>query len=407
MQVLLDWIGRGFRGGTLEFSAPDGRVWQLGRGKPVVRLRLRSATVLPRMLLHPALKFGEAYVDGDWQPQDCSLSEVLGVATRFADWHEQRRGHRRLRRLLGRLGEINSARRSRRIVAHHYNLDAAFYRLFLDREMHYSCAYFADPKMTLEQAQEAKSELIARKLDLRREARVLDIGCSWGALALHLARHHGAHVTGITLSPPQFETARQRAAQAGLQNQVQVRLADYREVQGQYDAVVSVGMFEHVGRPQYARYFEHVRRLLKPDGVALIHSIGRLGPPGATNPWIRRYIFPGSYIPAASEVLSACEDSGLVLNDLEVWRLHYAQTLAEWHRRFQAARERVLAMPGLDERFCRLWSFYLQASEASFRAGSLGVFQLQLTRSLQRLPLTRDYLYGHARAGGLRLVQRA
>ena len=388
MQGLLDTIGRGFSEGRLEFAAPDGRCWTLGNGEPRVRLRLQQAAVLRRMLRRPAMNFGETYVDGGWEPEGCSLAEVLGVALRFEQHrqHRQRRHPHPLARLGAWIGERNSPLRARRNVAHHYNLDEAFYRGFLDQDMHYSCAYFREAGITLEDAQREKCALIARKLDLRPDMRVLDIGCGWGSLAMHLAERHGVHVTGITLSETQLAAARRRANERGLTQRVEFRLQDYRDTAGRYDAVVSVGMFEHVGRPQYGRYFARLHQLLEPQGTALVHSIGRLSPPGATNPWIRKYIFPGGYIPAASEMLAAVERSGLELADLEVWRLHYAETLAEWHRRFSR-----LTLG--DERFTRIWRFYLQASEASFREGDLVVFQAQLLRQRSRLPLTRDYLY--------------
>ena len=388
MQGLLDTIGRGFSEGRLEFAAPDGRCWTLGNGEPRVRLRLQQAAVLRRMLRRPAMNFGETYVDGGWEPEGCSLAEVLGVALRFEQHrqHRQRRHPHPLARLGAWIGERNSPLRARRNVAHHYNLDEAFYRGFLDQDMHYSCAYFREAGITLEDAQREKCALIARKLDLRPDMRVLDIGCGWGSLAMHLAERHGVHVTGITLSETQLAAARRRANERGLTQRVEFRLQDYRDTAGRYDAVVSVGMFEHVGRPQYGRYFARLHQLLEPQGTALVHSIGRLSPPGATNPWIRKYIFPGGYIPAASEMLAAVERSGLELADLEVWRLHYAETLAEWHRRFSR-------MTLGDERFTRIWRFYLQASEASFREGDLVVFQAQLLRERSRLPLTRDYLY--------------
>jgi len=385
MQGLLDTIGRGFSEGTLEFVAPDGRRWTLGSGAPRVRLRLQQAAVLRRILRRPAMNFGETYVDGHWEPEGCSLSEVLGVALRF-EQHRQRRHPHPLARLGALIGELNSPLRARRNVAHHYNLDETFYRGFLDQDMHYSCAYYRDAGITLEEAQREKCALIARKLDLRPDMRVLDIGCGWGSLAMHLAERHGVHVTGITLSETQLAAAKRRAKERGLAQRLEFRLEDYRDTTGRYDAVVSVGMFEHVGRPQYGRYFARIHQLLAPQGTALVHTIGRLSPPGATNAWIRKYIFPGGYIPAASEMLAAVERSGLELADLEVWRLHYAETLAEWHRRFST-------MTLEDARFTRIWRFYLQASEASFRHGDLVVFQAQLLRDRRRLPLTRDYLY--------------
>ncbi|NGY04378.1 class I SAM-dependent methyltransferase [Solimonas terrae] len=330
-------------------------------------------------------------MDQGWEPADGDLLRVLEVGLKFEDNLEHRMKGRRVRALLAQMMELNNPLASQHNVEHHYNLDADLYRRFLDEGMFYSCAYFAQPELTLEAAQQAKCALIARKLDLKPGARVLDIGCGWGGLAIHLAQHHGVHVTGITLSSEQLAIAQESIDTLGLADRIAFRLEDYRNTEGAFDAVVSVGMFEHVGRPQYPTFFRRVHELLKPDGTALIHSIGRLSPPGTGNAWIRKYIFPGGYIPAASETLAVIEKSGLLLNDLEVWRLHYAQTLAHWTRRFQAERQHFADTLG--ERFCRMWEFYLHASEASFRWGGLSVFHLQLTRQLERLPLTRDYLY--------------
>jgi len=391
MQPLLDAIACGFQDGSLEFAAPDGRTWTLGRGPPQARLRLRSPAVLRRILPRPALRLGETYMDGGWTPEGTDLKTVLGIGVRIVAHRERVLGLGRFAQLRSWLAEHNNPLRAAQNVAHHYDLDERFYRRFLDADMQYSCAYFREPGLTLEQAQQEKCALIARKLDLRPGMRVLDIGCGWGGLALQLAQHHQVEVLGITLSETQCRVAQRRAAELGLAGRVGFSLQDWRHTPGRYDAVVSVGMFEHVGRPQYQAFFRRIAGLLQPQGVALVHTIGRECPPGGTSPWIRKYVFPGGYIPAASEMLAALESSGLWLTDLEVWRLHYAETLAEWHRRFQLQREAVRA--DFDERFCRMWEFYLQASEASFRDGDLAVFQVQLSPSRDRLPLTRDYLY--------------
>lgn len=391
MQALLDLLGRGFDGGTLEFITPDGSVCTLGHGTPHAQVQLRDAHVLREILMRPALKFGETFMDHGWEAADGDLLRVLEVGVKFEEELEHRMKGRRFRSLLAQLLELNNPLASRHNVEHHYNLDADLYRRFLDEGMFYSCAYFAQPEMTLEEAQQAKCELIARKLNLRPGMRVLDIGCGWGGLAIHLAQRHGVTVTGVTLSSEQLAVAEKRVEALGLDRQIELRLQDYREVDGRFDAVVSVGMFEHVGRPQYPTFFGRVHELLESDGTALLHTIGRMTPPGAGNPWIRKYIFPGGYIPAASEVFAAIEPTGLLVTDCETWRLHYALTLREWNRRFQAQRAHFTERLG--ERFCRLWEFYLVACEASFRWGNLCVFHLQMTRKLDRLPLTRDYLY--------------
>lgn len=391
MDTVLDWQQTRFRQGSLTLDGPDGSSRTLGQGSPQARIRLHRRSALWRMLADPALKFGEAYMDGDWDPAGCTLEQVLEAGVSMSDSQPRGRLLQFVGAALARLGELNDGRLASRRVRHHYDLDPALYAAFLDRDLHYSCAYFADPAMDLEAAQQAKCALIAAKLNLPADARVLDIGCGWGSLALYLAERHGARVTGITLSPEQLAVAQRRASERGLADRVEFRLQDYRELDGRYDAIVSVGMFEHVGRPQYARFFRTVHERLAEDGTALLHTIGRGGPPGRTNAWIRRYIFPGGYIPAASEVVGPAEASGLRIADFEIWRLHYALTLAEWNRRFQAQRTRFAHKLG--ERFCRMWEFYLQASEASFRLGSLVVFQLQFSRAVNRLPLTRDYLY--------------
>jgi cyclopropane-fatty-acyl-phospholipid synthase len=284
-----------------------------------------------------------------------------------------------------------TASAARRNVAHHYDLNERLYATFLDADRQYSCAYFPTGSETLDQAQQAKLRHIAAKLRLDRPGlRVLDIGCGWGGLALHLAREHGARVTGITLSQEQLAVARQRAATAGLAGQVSFDLRDYRHEPASYDRIVSVGMFEHVGLPHYPTYFATIRRALVPDGVALVHSIGNSFTPAATNPWLDKYIFPGGYSPSLSEVVPAIEAAGLIATDIEILRLHYARTLALWRRRFIERRAEIAAL--YDERFCRMFEFYLSGCEWAFRLGGEMVFQVQLTRALSTLPITRDYM---------------
>ena len=276
-------------------------------------------------------------------------------------------------------------------MAHHYDLTPAIYDLFLDADRQYSCAYFAQDGISLDAAQAAKKTHIARKLLLSPGMRVLDIGCGWGGLALTLARDHGARVTGITLSQEQLGVARARAKAAGLADRVTFDLVDYRAVTGQYDRIVSVGMFEHVGAPNFETFFNVVRDRLAEDGVALIHTIGRTAPPNATNPWISRYIFPGGYVPSLSEVAEAIQKTGLRIGDIECLRLHYAMTLRCWFDRFSASAEVAAALK--DDRFVRMWRYYLAASEQTFRHGPQDVFQVQLCRRPDAVPITRDYLY--------------
>jgi cyclopropane-fatty-acyl-phospholipid synthase len=395
MTPLVQWLSRKFTAGSLDIDLPNGKCVTLGEGDPRARIRFDSEAKLNWVLRDPRMRFPEAYVEGHWEPEDDDLMPVLRFAMRNGGALLSRSG-RHWRILRARLGEMNNAIRARRNISHHYDIETPVYRRFLDAEMHYSCAYFAEPDMTLEQAQQAKCALIARKLDLRPGARVLDIGCGWGGNALHLARNHDVHVTGITLSENQLAIARERAAAEGLSDRLDFRLEDYRETEGPFDAIVSIGMFEHVGRPQYPVFFNKVHEMLSEDGVALLHTIGSSHPPDEGSPWIRKYIFPGGYIPAASEVMPPLEESGLVMTDFEVLRLHYAMTLAHWHERFQKHRADIAERMG--ERFCRMWRFYLQASEATFRWGGLAVFHLQLARDQARLPLTRDYLHAAGRA---------
>jgi cyclopropane-fatty-acyl-phospholipid synthase len=300
-----------------------------------------------------------------------------------------------LRTSIRRIKQHNTPSWAKSNVHHHYDLKRAFFELFLDADQQYSCAFFERPDATLEEAQEAKKRRIAAKLALEPGQRVLDIGSGWGGLGLSIARQTGGHVTGITLSEEQFVRSSERAAESGLP--VEFRLQDYRDVKERFDRVVSVGMFEHVGVGYYRDYFRKISELLVDDGVALIHTIGRATPPGATNPFIAKHIFPGGYIPALSEISAAVEKEGLVITDVEVLRLHYAQTLKAWRERFLARRGEAVAM--YDERFARMWEFYLAASEASFRYDGLVVFQLQLAKRLDTLPMTRDYMVPDAVAG--------
>ncbi len=373
--------------GSLLLRDETGAEHLFGSGEPRATMVLEKPGVLRRILRNPALELGDSYIDGDWNTPD--LLTLLNVLRRNFDAAAGAAWMRRLQALL-RLG--NTLRRSRHNVSVHYDLDEPLFRAFLDAEMHYSCAYFTDPSMSLEAAQQEKADLIARKLCLETDQRVLDIGCGWGSLAIHLASRFGVHVTGLTLSVEQHRVATAEARRRGLSDKVTFLLEDYREHQGSYDRVVSVGMFEHVGKAAYDTFFDVVRERLNPGGVCLLHTIGRPGPPvHLTNPWIDRHIFPGGYIPSASEVLVPLEQSGLVLCDLEIWRRHYAYTLHHWQERFQARREDFVGSKG--ERFCRIWEFYLAASESSFDVGELEVFHFQLGKDQDAVPLSRDYLY--------------
>ncbi|HTI88075.1 MAG TPA: cyclopropane-fatty-acyl-phospholipid synthase family protein [Alphaproteobacteria bacterium] len=363
-------------------------------------MRLHDGVTPWRLALNPDLAFGEAWMDGRITVEDCSLHDLLAVLSINIDalppscWETLR--ERAVAVLSGAGG--NTLARSRRNVAHHYDLTDRFYELFLDRDKQYSCAYFHALGETLERAQDNKKRHIAGKLGIAPGMRVLDIGCGWGGLALYLARECGADVTGITLSETQLAAANARLAGSGLEDRVRFVLTDYRAVRETFDRVVSVGMFEHVGVGHYPEFFARVRALLAPGGVALLHSIGRADGPGVTNAWLEKYIFPGGYAPALSEVLPTIERAGLWATDIEILRLHYAETLAHWHTRFQANRAEAATLT--DERFCRLWEFYLAGAEMDFRHQRTMVFQIQLAREIDAVPLVRDYMVDWERAHG-------
>ena len=297
---------------------------------------------------------------------------------------------RLVRYVLRRLQQFNWRGRARHNVAHHYDLDGRLYSLFLDGDQQYSCAYFESPDVSLDDAQLAKKRHLAAKLRLKPGAQILDIGCGWGGLALYLAEIAGAQVTGITLSQEQFHRAQARAIERGHTRDTTFRLIDYRDVEGSFDRIVSVGMFEHVGVGFYDTYFRKCAKLLADDGVMVLHTIGRSSPPSITNPWIAKYIFPGGYIPALSEVLPAIEHAQLMVSDVEVLQLHYAETLKAWRERFLAHRDEVLQL--YDQRFVRMWEFYLASSEMAFRAGDMVVFQIQIAKRKGLIPATRDYI---------------
>jgi cyclopropane-fatty-acyl-phospholipid synthase len=394
MLLLKNLLQRIVQVGTLTVIDAEGgaHVFKGSEG-PEVTIRLRDPALYRSLFFHPELRFGEAYMDGTLTVESGTIRDFLTLAMinrRGMRSHPVQKvlnaGLKRIRKLHQR----NDVKAAKAHVHHHYDLSNEFYKLFLDRDMNYSCAYYVNPDDTLEQAQQNKLRHIASKLDLKPGQRVLDIGCGWGGLALYLAAHADVEVTGVTLSTEQLALAKQRAIERGLDNRVHFELMDYREVTGTFDRVVSVGMFEHVGIANYDAYFGKIRDLLTPDGVALVHSIGRKGGPSSTGAWIRKYIFPGGYSPALSEATASVERSRLWITDIEIIRLHYAKTLRAWETRFQNNRAKITAM--MDERFCRMWEFYLIASELVFSHGSHMNFQMQLTKDVHTLPMTRDYL---------------
>ena len=395
MRLLKTLLTRFVQVGTLLVVDADGNshVFTGPRPGPKVGIRLLDKKLYRALFLHPELHAGEAYMDGTLVMEGCTIREFL----EFAEINGSNLRKHPLQKVLQKslkgirkLHQRNDAKSARAHVHHHYDLSNELYKSFLDTDMHYSCAYFAGEKDTLEVAQQNKLRHIAAKLDLKPGQRVLDIGCGWGGMALYLAAAADVEVLGVTLSTEQLALARQRAIERGLDNRVRFELMDYRDVEGPFDRIVSVGMFEHVGIVHYDEFFTKVRDLLKPDGVALLHSIGRRSGPSATSAWIRKYIFPGGYSPALSEALASVERSKLWVTDIEILRLHYAKTLRAWEQRFQANRKKIMSF--MDERFCRMWEFYLIGSELSFSHGSHMVFQMQLAKGRETLPITRDYM---------------
>ncbi|MCR9271625.1 MULTISPECIES: SAM-dependent methyltransferase [Mameliella] len=398
---------RMLRHGQLTVTMPGGQSETYGPGGgPEAHIILTEPDTVRRLLMRPGLALGECYAEGTLQVEGDDLPGLLGLfvpsgnIAELPPWYEL---PRRLQSALRGFLQRNTPFTARRNVAHHYDLSDDLYRIFLDADMQYSCAYWSKSDMTLEEAQAAKKAHIADKLMIKPGMRVLDIGSGWGGMALTLARDYGAQVTGVTLSENQLATAQARAHVEGLEDRVRFLLLDYRKLEERFDRIVSVGMLEHVGAPHYREYFGKVRDLMADDGVALIHSIVKNGPPRPNNAWIDKYIFPGSYAPSASEVYRAIEDNWLHQCDDEALRIHYAMTLRAWRERLEENRDRVVEM--FDEQFLRMWRFYLVSMEVSFRQGNLHVQQWQLAKSMSAVPITRDYLYPAARADWMRAAE--
>ncbi|WP_061020467.1 cyclopropane-fatty-acyl-phospholipid synthase family protein [Bradyrhizobium sp. CCH5-F6] len=391
-RLLRGFLSQFIRRGSLTVTSASGSKFTFGdgSGEPVA-VRFATADAERKILINPELGLGEAYMVGEFVVERGTIADALAILLDQPDllpqwakpwWH--------LRYLTRHLKQFNLPTRSRNNVAHHYDLDGRLYSLFLDADKQYSCAYFETPEMSLDDAQLAKKRHIAAKLLIKDGQRVLDIGSGWGGLGLYLAEIAGADVTGITLSTEQLQVANSRAAEKGLAHSARFQLQDYRDVDGTFDRIVSVGMFEHVGARFYDAYFKRCAELLNEDGVMLLHSIGRSQGPDSTNPWIAKYIFPGGYIPALSEVLPAIERAGLLVCDIEILRLHYAETLKAWRERFMARREEAVQL--YDERFALMWEFYLAACEMTFRKQGMMNFQIQITRRQGVVPMTRDYI---------------
>ena len=386
--------------GSLTVRFADGTLETYGNGQdPKASVTLHDPALPGKILRSPDLAVGEAYMDGRLTIEDDDLYGFLSIGIlnlgrnsgRFDNPAPGARMLKGLSHLKRRLSQYNPMGKAQQNVAHHYDLSDDLYDLFLDEGRQYSCGYYKTENDTLEQAQAQKKELIAKKLMLEPDMLVLDIGCGWGGLALTLAKDYGVKVVGVTLSVEQHKYAVSKAEEDGFSDRVEYRLQDYRLVEETFDRIVSVGMFEHVGVPHYGEYFGAIRNLLRPDGVALVHTIGRCAPPNVTSPWIAKYIFPGGYVPAMSEVVKVIETENLVTADIEIWRMHYAETLKDWRIRFDANEDKVRGI--YDERFCRMWRYYLIASELTFRLDRQAVFQFQLTHNQTAVPVTRDYLY--------------
>ena len=393
-------LGKLIEHGTLTVVWPDNKTALFGTGTPRATIRIHGPWTPWRIGMMPELAFGEAYMDGTMTVEEGSIADVLEIMISNLGTLPMPKImglERMLRRCMRSFSQFNPVTRSRKNVAHHYDLSGELYDLFLDADRQYSCAYFSEPKMTLEAAQVAKKRHIIGKLKLDApDMTVLDIGSGWGGLGMEIAREGKSNVLGVTLSTEQLAISNQRAEAAGLSDHCRFELRDYRQVEGPFDRIVSVGMFEHVGITFYDTFFRKVHDLLAPDGVALLHTIGRTDGPGATNPWIAKYIFPGGYTPALSEVMASIERCGLYATDVEILRLHYAETLKEWRARFRKNWAKAAAI--YDERFCRMWEFYLAGAEMTFRYDHLVVFQIQLTKRMETLPMTRDYIMDAERA---------
>ena len=398
--ALIDlFLSRAVRKGRLSLTHHDGKVREFGApapGYPDVAIRFTDARVAGQIVRNPALAAGESFMDGRLVVEKGDVRDLVELLTANDKWEAGRANLNPswLVRAGGavkhRIDRINMERRSKKNVAHHYDLSGTLYELFLDTDKQYSCAYYTDPKNDLERAQRDKKAHIAAKLAIEPGMRVLDIGCGWGGMALYLHQMCGAEVLGVTLSEEQIKVARRRAEEAGVADKVKFELTDYRAVTGRFDRIVSVGMFEHVGPPQYGTFFRKCRELLTDDGVMLLHTIGRMGVPGVTDTFTTKYIFPGGYNPALSEIVRGYDGTKLIATDIEVLRVHYALTIDHWYDRTVAAKDQIVAL--YDEKFYRMWTFYLAGAAAAFRYGGMVNYQVQLTRNRLSLPLTRDYM---------------
>ena len=381
--------------GTLEIIDSNEKIYKFGSSNPQVRIRLKNKSIERKLFFNPNLHIGEAYMNEELIIEKGTIEEFLNQITNcyddFISNNKFYKFYEYLSSILMPLQQINQLVNSKNNVAHHYDINEDLYKLFLDKDMQYSCAYFHNPNISLEQAQKDKKEHIIRKLQIDKNMSVLDIGCGWGGMAIEIAKSTGAKVKGITLSENQFKTASERAQKEGLSDKVTFALQDYRNETEKYDRIVSVGMFEHVGVKYFKTYLSKANDILNENGVFLLHTIGQRGKPTATSPWIRKYIFPGGYIPSLSEVMKETQKLNINVTDVEVLRLHYAHTLTRWYQNVLENKDKIIKM--FDQRFFRMWEFYLLASKYSFVNMGNVVFQIQIAKNINNLPLTRNYIY--------------
>ena len=381
--------------GTLEIIDSNDKTHKFGNSNPHVSIRLKNKSIERKLFLNPNLHIGEAYMNEELVVEKGTIEDFLNLITNcyddFISNNKFYKFYEYLSSIFMPFQQINQLVNSKKNVAHHYDINEDLYKLFLDQDMQYSCAYFHNPNMSLDQAQKDKKQHIIKKLQITENMDVLDIGCGWGGMAIEIAKSTGAKVKGITLSENQFKTASERAQKEGLADKVSFALQDYRNETEKYDRIVSVGMFEHVGVKYFKTYLSKANDILKENGVFLLHTIGQRGKPTATSPWIRKYIFPGGYIPSLSEVMNATQKLNINVTDVEVLRLHYAHTLSKWYQNVIENKDKIIKM--FDQRFFRMWEFYLLASKYSFVNMGNVVFQIQIAKNINNLPLTRNYIY--------------
>ena len=381
--------------GTLEIKDSNNVLYTFGSSNPHVRIKLKNKSIERKLFFNPGLYIGEGYMDKEIIIEKGTIEEFINLVTNCYDDfilnNKLYKFYEYLSTIFMPFQQINQIVNSKKNVSHHYDIDEKLYKLFLDKDMQYSCAYFHNENISLDQAQKDKKEHIIKKLNIRENMNVLDIGCGWGGMAIEIAKTTGAKVKGITLSENQFNTASERAQKEGLNDKVSFALQDYRNETNNYDRIVSVGMFEHVGVKYFRTYLKKANDILKDNGVFLLHTIGQRGNPTATSPWIRKYIFPGGYIPSLSEVMKETQKLNINVTDIEILRLHYAHTLSHWYKNVIQNKEKIIKM--FDERFFRMWEFYLLASKYSFVNMGNVVFQIQIAKNINNLPLTRNYIY--------------